>query len=286
MIGIITSPRWNFSSIFAYMEQYAPELRLKVHSLDWGALARVPELARPFHTVIFIAQDAFAYKQLVEIERSLLEQGKRVLNRPSVMRHRFDLLTELYCTGINSFLPHDADSDMSQWKFPVYFRAREDQATVPALIPDAATAREAVRLQPHLVDPGNMVVEYVETRTTDGVFRKYGFMRISDRYIPRHVLFSKSWFLKYPDLVDKHLVNEEMAFITNAKPPQEIRDAFAIANIEYGRVDYSYDVEGRLQIWEINHNPHLTTTNDTHPSRHAGNAHAAKAICQAFKEML
>jgi hypothetical protein len=39
----------------------------------------------------------------------------------------------------------------------------------------------------------------------------------------------------------------------------ELRKIFDLANIEYGRIDYSL-LNGKIQVWEINTNPNITSS--------------------------
>jgi hypothetical protein len=99
-----------------------------------------------------------------------------------------------------------------------------------------------------------MVVEQVDVRDDDGLNRKYAAMKVGDRLIPRHVLFSKKWVTKTPDVVTPELAAEEQRFIDDFPHADEVREIFRSAGIDYGRIDYGFS-NGRLQVWEINSNP-------------------------------
>lgn len=287
MIGIVTSPAWNGHALRQFLGEFAPELQQHVKFLDWGDLLRASLRGDSWPYCdpwIFFAIDEHCRKQLLEIETTLRSTLNNVWNAPSKMIGRFELLKKLYAAGINTFDVHSLDS-LDEWRWPVFIRARGEQVKPPLLLPDAATARNEIFKQPGLLSLGNMAVEYVDTRGEDGLFRKYSFMRIGDRYIARHLLFSKEWFLKTPDLADQHLADEEMTFVAEASAPLEIVTAFKLAGIEYGRIDFGIDRHGRIQVWEINHSPIVYPMPLIHPHRQPSQWHSAQTIRAALKEL-
>jgi hypothetical protein len=77
---------------------------------------------------------------------------------------------------------------------------------------------------------------------------------IAGRLVPRHVLFSTNWVTKHPDISDEATACEEARFIARFPHSEVIENAFHLAGIDYGRIDYGMH-EGRIQVWEINTNP-------------------------------
>jgi hypothetical protein len=74
--------------------------------------------------------------------------------------------------------------------------------------------------------------------------------------VPRHVFFSRRWFVKVADLVGAEQVREELAYLEANPHAEALRQACRIGHIEYGRVDYAL-LDGKVQVWEINHTPQL-----------------------------
>jgi hypothetical protein len=64
--------------------------------------------------------------------------------------------------------------------------------------------------------------------------------------------------LKYPELTGPEQTREEMDFVQSNPHERQIREIFALARIDYGRIDYSFK-NGRIQVWEINTNPGLVS---------------------------
>ena len=103
-----------------------------------------------------------------------------------------------------------------------------------------------------------LAVEYCETADAEGVYRKYSAFRVGDRLLARHALFSRKWVVKLADETHDQWVEEERQYLTAHPHAEELRKVYDLANIDYGRVDYSL-LNGRIQVWEINTNPNITS---------------------------
>jgi hypothetical protein len=125
------------------------------------------------------------------------------------------------------------------------------------LLPDeAALDREIEKLvQAGTPRDDILIVEYLDYRSADGQFRKYGAFFIGDRFIPYHIEIADDWIVKLPTVVSGATLEEELAYVRGKHEHEAlIRDIFAMANIQYGRIDYTL-VDGKPQIFEINTNP-------------------------------
>jgi hypothetical protein len=178
-----------------------------------------------------------------------------VLNHPSRALRRYDLLRALHAAGVNRFNAYRL-SDRGQARFPAFLRL--DNAHTGSLTPLLNSRDEmenAVDGLPGCVDRDHVIaVEYCHTGDASGTFRKYSFMRIGERMVARHVLFSHDWVDKHPDLVSPEHAAEEQQYLAANPHVAEIERVFRLANIEYGRMDYGL-LEGAIQVWEINTNP-------------------------------
>ena len=88
------------------------------------------------------------------------------------------------------------------------------------------------------------------------MYRKYATFVIGDTVIARHLIGSTDWQVKEADLLDTDLLCEEVEYVDANPHERELREVFALAHVDYGRVDYSLH-DGRMQVWEINTNPTL-----------------------------
>ncbi len=187
----------------------------------------------------------------------LAARGCRLLNHPTRSLLRYELLRLLHRRGVNAFDVHRLADGESPKRFPVFLRAANDHkgSASPLLGSaeelDAAVA--ALRARGERLD-GKLVVEFCNTVDTDGLYRKYGAFIVGDRILPRHLFFSRHWVVKDWSVLDEALLREEYQYLTTNPHERQLREIFAAARIEYGRIDYSLR-GGEMQVWEINTNP-------------------------------
>ena len=116
---------------------------------------------------------------------------------------------------------------------------------------------------------GRIAIGFANERSPDGYFHKYGAFNIAGRIVPHDMMFGQNWVVKvrFSDRTgapgrDREYarspegIADELRYIIG-NPHQEILlKAFSVAGIDYGRADYAV-VNDRVQIFEINTNPHL-----------------------------
>jgi hypothetical protein len=181
----------------------------------------------------------------------------QLLNHPSSVLGRYDLLRLMHDQGINSFRAFRLAEDMGSLRFPVFIRgAAEHTGSLTPLVHEWEGLERATAglLAGGFRKSDLLVVEFCDTSDENGIFRKYSAFRVGSRIIPRYVLFSRNWVLKDDDLVNRETIAEELAFLRENPHRAEVMQLFQMANIDYGRVDYSLLGE-KPQVWEINTNP-------------------------------
>lgn len=190
-------------------------------------------------------------------EHRLKRDNTRYLNTGRSLG-RLALLNKLKTEGTNSFNAYRVKPS-GPWRYPVFIRSTiEHTGALTPLLHNDNELGAALLKDRLLASPEKVIVEYLDT-SVDGVFRKYGVMKIGDRLIPLHLLFSRRWVIRQPgEMTDEELA-EESAFLS-APVPQAVARAFELAEIAYGLLDYSL-YEGRPQIWGINTNPSLFPRN-------------------------
>ena len=82
------------------------------------------------------------------------------------------------------------------------------------------------------------------------------YLRLFRRILPRHLFFSRHWVVKDWSVLTDDLLREELEYLATNPHERQLREIFAAARIEYGRIDYSLR-DGEMQVWEINTNPTL-----------------------------
>ena len=182
------------------------------------------------------------------------------LNDPRRVRLRFDLLTQLHDCGINAFRVYAADAYEDVRNFPVFVREKNRHNGPRTPLLDSARAIEraltGLKLRGHRTSD-LMIVEFCNTVSADGLFRKYAAYKVGDTILACHVLRSTRWLTKSSGhLADEAGLREEAEYVQTNPHGQWLRRVFDIAGIDYGRVDYGI-LNGVPQVWEINLNPTL-----------------------------
>ncbi len=211
-----------------------------------------------------------------------------VLNHPRRWLNRFDLQRRLFDAGINNFRAfrlHEVDGRV---RYPVFVRRDNDHRKAEGLFQNAEELKQRfarLGIRDRLLKSHFMVVEFANTAGDDGTFRKYSAMRVEDDMVPRHILFSKNWLTKFPDLITEQTVAEESEYVHCFPHAAALRDIFRLAGIDYGRMDYGIK-DGRLQIWEINSMPVIVPLQSKmNPLRLEVQQESAHRIVQAFRRL-
>ena len=87
-----------------------------------------------------------------------------------------------------------------------------------------------------------LIVEYAAQSISPGIFRKGSVYRVGDRFVPDIWWYSKSWYVTgdRDGLVDEELYQEELRMMHDNRFAKDVADAFALANIDYGRMDFAW----------------------------------------------
>jgi len=197
-----------------------------------------------------------------------------ILNHPAGFLPRDELLEALHAEGINDFRTFPAESPDETCRFPVFLRRRNDhRGPITPLLENRdewAIACRKLRRKGVPLDEV-IAVEYCETRGRDGLYRKYSAFCVDEAVVPWHIIFSTNWVTK--DSRPEPLRQEERDFFDRNPHQELIRQAFRLAGLRYGRIDYGVK-DGRVRVWEINSNPAVISpphkfTSDKRPLRQA-----------------
>jgi hypothetical protein len=256
-------------------------LRKKMVVMPYALLTGMPTLPNGSYVFSDLERlDALPRAVLGKVWTRLQASGCRLLNHPQRSLRRLELLDALHADGGNAFRAFRADTVGEPWRYPVFVRQeKEHNGARSSLLHDAASVRAAL-LQ--LVLAGHalrdlLVVEMCNTADASGVYRKYSAFRIGEQIVPRHVLFSRNWMLKDMDLMDESQRSEVRSYCRDNPHEAELRRVFDRAQIDYGRIDYALDHDGRIQTWEINTNPQIMRAPEAYPE-------ALRRFHQAFAE--
>lgn len=195
--------------------------------------------------------------------------GFRVLNDPARSRIRFGFLRAMREAGLNDFDAYRADGLPKPRCFPVFIREEGDHlASLSGLLGDQAALDAELRKLLSVGRPlrGLIVIEFCAEEFSKGVWRRLGMFRIGRSYHLHDVVSEDNWNVKYGriGLVDEATYEEDHRRMESGFMIEELRRAFEIAEIDYGRADFGL-VAGRPQVYEINTNPYMSSLS-THPS--------------------
>lgn len=213
-------------------------------------------------TYVFSALEQLspAMERLVELLHAQLAacEGVRILNRPGRTLRRYELLTALSREGRNPHRAVRASEDFSALRYPVFIRG--ERTHDGALSPLLNNAHEVEAWIGRLVVIGRpldelLVIEFCDTADANGVYRKYAAFIIGDQILPRSLDYGHDWMLKRSGTeYTRETLAEEREFVETNPHEQQLREIFAIAGVDYGRIDYAIK-DGRVVTWEINLHP-------------------------------
>jgi hypothetical protein len=269
MIHILTTARHTYP-VGDYLKSWAGPAHPQIKSLTYENLPTI----LPRSTYVFADLERLSPEQRtlageVRAQLATAADGIRLLNHPVRSLGRVALLKQLYSSGVNRFRVYRATEPLDALCFPVFVRrADEHEGSFSVLLREPKEVDQAiVRLLLSGIAVENVLIaEFCDT-STDGLFRKYSAFRVGDLIVPRHLIFSKKWVQKVPDLLDAAVLAEERQYLESNPHATEIRAVFDTAEIEYGRIDYGVH-EGRIQVWEINTNPLVMMARDKYARQH------------------
>ena len=250
------------------------DLAERIAILTYEALPQQTTL--PAGTYIFAGLGVIsAVKREIAIEvwSQLAQAGPsvRLLNHPGGVLGRYDLLQKLHEMGRNDFRVYCiAELAERSPRFPVFVReAQHHTGSLTELIPNAEALEQALQdlYQRGYKSHNLLVIEYCHTADETGVYRKYSALKLGKEILPRYLSLSYQWVVKEhsasigiasDDIYDAAMVAEEMEYIRSNPHRDWLRETFALANIDYGRIDYGI-WNGRPQVWEINTHPSFGT---------------------------
>lgn len=291
MIHFVVTEQGSFS-IRAYLARDGTAIADRMRIVLYDELAHARRL--PLGTWVFTELDQLdaprrELAMLVAERLGAEHAGVRVLNDPRRERLRADLLRAAYDAGVNEHRAWPATD--------VIFgaHARAPLADTPAISAESLRYPVFVRfanqhvgnLTPLLDSPRDLagglaslaarglrrrellVVEFADTRDEHGVYRKFSAYNVGGRILAKALEQSRDWMVKSEfRILDRARAEQELAYCRTNPHESWIREMFALARIDYGRIDYGM-LAGRPQLWEINTNPTIgrgQTSNKPRPA--------------------
>lgn len=218
--------------------------------------------------------------------------GFKALNDPAHAKNRLGLLKSLHAAGINDFTAYPADEAPKPAQFPIFLRYLSvSLPPVTGLLNSQNELDDAIK---KLADSGEplddlIVIEYCAAPFVEDYFVKLSVYRVDDQYVLDLFLFDQSWYVKYGevDTMPPSFAANESEILRENRWVEEAKKVFELAQIEYGRVDFSI-VNNRPQFYEINFHPQFTLSEyeSKCPQRLANAKFAARRRMDAVKALL
>lgn len=271
-----------------FITDWAPSLASRLRVLEYPEVFSLQRLDSG--TYIFVDIDVVPARQraaAVELWTQLQRAGDRVrlLNDPSLMLRRFELLEALNAAGINRFRAYRVEDRRAIERYPVFLK-REDAHSgslsrlleSPAEV-DRAIVRAVIRGVPA---ERIIIVEFCDTADANGLYRKYGAFSVAGRILPRHMFATTNWTVREATRnTPLGLLEEERRYVAGNPHEEQIARVFEIANIDYGRIDYSL-LGDSIQVWEININPTYLLRAKDDPAREPLAVQVAAGLAEAL----
>ena len=185
--------------------------------------------------------------------------GYRVVGDPGRMMSRRTLLRALHARGINDFNAYALAECRNPERFPVFLRREHDHAApISGLLYSQEELEAAIKEMDERGEPeeGVIIIEFCAEPVHGDLYRKLAAYRVGKEVLFFNTVHERSWLVKYGtrNSATDTLYQEEQEMITSNAFSEQLRRAFDIGRIEYGRADFGL-VDGRVQIYEINSNP-------------------------------
>jgi hypothetical protein len=242
-----------------YLDSHGRAVAERIRILSYEDLPR--QAAFESGTYIVSASDhlTVAGRRMVDdLCTALSAAPVRILNHPGRTLTRYPLLSTLHERGRNAFRVVRANEDLGALRYPVFVRSEwQHTGAWSPLLPSPRAVESAIG---ELVLRGSraeelLIVEFCDTADADGHYRKYAAFNVGGVIIPRSLAHGRQWMLKHGSSeYTMDMAVEERDYVLENPHEEAVRELFALAGIDYGRMDYALK-GGEIQVWEINLNP-------------------------------
>ena len=252
------APAANAWTVYQYLSEWGKGVADRFRILHYESLAERTSFDRGTY-VLAALELSPALQHLVEELYQCLSATNcvRFLNHPTRTLRRYALLQELRRLNLNGFRAVRLNEGVAALRYPVFLRSDWEHTGALSSLLHSPSEVECVG---QAVWQGHrweelLAVEFHDTADADGHYRKYSAYIVGDRILPKNLEYGRSWMLKHAQCeFSERMLLEEREYIVGNPHVAQLREIFAIAGVEYGRIDYAIK-DGRVQTWEINLHP-------------------------------
>jgi hypothetical protein len=258
----------GYASTVAQVKAAASGFRVEIAL--YPAIFGAPSLPRA--TYVFCDLDRLslpALRYAADIYKRLKAAGVRVLNDPAQVPSRYGLLRRLYLAGFNRFNAYRVEEQVRPERWPVFLRYEGfHEVPVTGLLDDYDQLQREIEQALASGAPlaSLLVVEYAAEPIRPGLFRKLSTFQVGGASFAHNCVHDDNWVAKRgkKGIAGEDLYQDELRIARDNPYEREVREAFRIACMDYGRADFGI-VGGKVQVYEINSNPDMKFATE-HPS--------------------
>jgi hypothetical protein len=243
---------------------------LEIRVIDYAKILELRQVPRA--TYVFTDLDRLGTERLsmsAHLYIQLRDHGVRVLNNPARVLSRFGLLRALLLKGINRFNAYRVEEGLLPRRWPVFLRTDgTHESPLPELYQNASDLEVGIEaaIARGLPRSRLLIVEFMAEQVRPGLYRKLSCFRVGAVSVAHTCVHDTDWIAKHGKLgiTPPDLYEDELRIVRDNPYGAAVAQAFDIAGIEYGRIDFGL-VGGEVQIYEINTNPNVKLDSE-HPS--------------------
>ncbi|MCL6417017.1 hypothetical protein MIB92_15255 [Aestuariirhabdus sp. Z084] len=213
-------------------------------------------------------RDAGLWTQLQRVEHQLTLQGGRIVQPGRVLSNseRVTMIDRLSHLPVRvpgvAPLDHNFPRTLAGLSFPLIVRPRFGHGEGMTLLDSESEL--ALWWPTAEADPEQWVaLEFIDVLDGDGYYRKYRYLVVGDKGLPRHLMHCSGWEVRPEQRIrTPEAYEEEMQYLSSPVAEAAIFHAASRAlEFDFAAFDYSYDREGALVIWEANPYPDISPPN-------------------------
>jgi hypothetical protein len=289
---MVSEPSWQY---YVKYRQYLNELKHPFRNridffvdqgltLDENIILQYPVVAFYYHDPLkALYPKIYAYAK--KIECICLAHKIKMINRPEPLSNSVKSV-QLKILADNGFLVAKAFSfnatkelaKIDKRFFPLFIRNDAGHDTDNESVQGPFSSYEEIKEKYNnelLIDrdylKGKVAVQWIDTKSKDGLYRRYRVFVCGDGAITGNMHISSGWYIHSVNNNDTDNIRKEKEAFTNRKlMPAEV-DFFVKASkaldLDFGAFDFAFTKEQQIVIWEDNPHPAFPAWTEKEPTR-------------------